>query len=142
MACTTESEYTKLKLTRRLCRAVAAACDAESDAAHIDAMPSEARRDRLYHCETHVSACRCKNVHVSSMCSAVELCVGVCIVGVHVRVLARARACVLRRRCRASLLTPETVRPFPSCRTTGRCREREAHRHAVLCSQKVFRQVK
>ena len=110
---------------------LAAACDVAIEAANLDAVPSKARRARPRHCEVDMSACRCKNVLVSCMCRTMEMCVGVCIVGAHVRVLARARACVLRRRCRASLLTPETVRPFPSCRTTGRCREREAHRHAV-----------
>ena len=117
---------------------LAAAHDVGFSAAPARAVPYGARRARSRHCEVDMSACRCKNVLVSCMCRTMEMCVGVCIVGVHVRVLARARACVLRRRCRASLLTPETVRPFPSCRTTGRCREREAHRHAVLCSQKVL----
>ena len=50
-----------------------------------------------------------------------EMCVGVCVVGAHVRVLARAcgrvRVCCAGAVgvCRASLLTPGTVRPFPSC---------------------------
>ena len=34
--------------------------------------------------------------------------------------------------------TLETVRPFPSCRTTGRCREREAHRHACTVHRGFF----
>ena len=109
---------------------LAAACDAESDAAHIDAMPSEARRDRPYHCETHVSACRCKNVLWSCSCSAMEMCVGVCTVGARARVLARACVCVLRRGCRTSLLAQETARPFPSCATTGPGLAREGTRHA------------
>ena len=117
---------------------LAAAHDVGFSAAPARAVPYGARRARSRHCEVDMSACRCKNVLVSCMCRTMEMCVGVCIVGVHVRVLARARACVLRRRCRASLLTPETVRPFPSCGTTGRCREREAHRHAVHCSQRFF----
>ena len=117
---------------------LAAACDVAIEAANLDAVPSKARRARPRHCEVDMSACRCKNVLVSCMCRTMEMCVGVCIVGAHVRVLARARACVLRRRCRASLLTPETVRPFPSCRTTGPRCEREAHRHAVHCSRNFF----
>ena len=64
------------------------------------------------------------------------MCAGVCIVGVHARVLARACARVLRRRRRTSLRTLGTARPFPSCRTTGPRGEREGTRHAVHCSRK------
>ena len=118
---------------------LAAAHDVAVSAAPARAVPYGARRARPRHCGVDMSACMCKNVHVSCMCIAVELCVGVCIVGAHVRVLALARVCVLRRGCRASLLTPETVRPFPSCGTTGRCREREAHRHGALFTEFFFR---
>ena len=73
-------------------------------------------------------------------CRIMELCAGVCIVGVRARVLARARARVLRRRRRTSLLTLEAARPFPSCRTTGpRCeREGTRHRPCLRCSRKFF----
>ena len=70
------------------------------------AVPRDARRARSRPCEVDMSAHRCKNVHVSSMCSAVEMCVGVCTVGAHARVLARARRCVLRRRRRMSPRAP------------------------------------
>ena len=76
--------------------------------------------------------------HVSCLCRIMELCAGVCIVGVRARVLARACARVLRRRRRTSLLTLETACPFPSCRTTGPRCEREGTRHAVHCSRKFF----
>ena len=91
----------------------------ESAAAEPDAVPSQARRARSYRCETHMSACRCKNVLWSCLCSAMKMCVGVCTVGARARVLARARVCVLRRGCWTSLLAQETARPFPSCATTG-----------------------
>ena len=117
---------------------LAAAHDVGFSAAPARVVSYGARRARPSYCGVDLSACRCKNVLVSCMCRTMEMCVGVCIVGVHVRVLARARACVLRRRCRASLLTPETVRPFPSCRTTGPRCEREAHRHTEHCSRKIL----
>ena len=59
-------------------------------------------------------------------------------VGAYSCMLALACARVLRRLCRMSLPTPETARPFPSCRTTGPRREREGTRHAVHCSRKFF----
>ena len=120
---------------------LAAARNVGFSAAPARVVPYGARRARSRHCEVDTSACRCKNVLVSCMCRTMEMCVGVCIVGAHVCVLARARACVLRRRCRVSLLTPETVRPFPSCRTTGPRCEREGIRHAMHCSQKILVEV-
>ena len=50
-------------------------------------------------------------MHVSCMCSAEDLCVGVCIVGVHARVLARACGCVLRRCCRMGPAPPDAAHP-------------------------------
>ena len=67
------------------------------------AVPSRARRARSRRCEVHMSVHRCTNVQWSCLCSAVEMCAGVCTVGVYTRVLARACACVLRRGCRTSL---------------------------------------
>ena len=98
---------------------LAAACDVGIEAADLDAVPSEARRARSPRCDMHMSACRCKNVQWSCLCSAMRMCVGVCTVGACVRVLARARVCVLRRHCRTRLPASETARPFPSCATTG-----------------------
>ena len=108
---------------------LAVARDVESGAANLGAVPSKARRARSHRCEMHTSACRCRNVQWSCLCSALEMCVGVCTVGVCVLVLARACARVLRRRCRTSLLAPETARPFSSCRTAGPRLAREGTRH-------------
>jgi hypothetical protein len=83
------------------------------------AVPSRARRARSRRCEVHMSVHRCTNVQWSCLCSAVEMCAGVCTVGVCTRVLARACACVLRKGCRTSLRARETALPFPSCATTG-----------------------
>ncbi len=83
------------------------------------AVPRRARRARSRRCEVHMSACKCKNVQWSCLCSAMRMCVGVCTVGACVRVLARACVCVLRRHCRTRLPASETARPFPSCATTG-----------------------
>ena len=107
----------------------------ESAAAEPDAVPSQARRARSYRCETHMSACRCKNVLWSCLCSAMKMCVGVCTVGARARVLARACVCVLRRGCRTSLLAQETARPFPSCATTGPGLAREGTRHGGLFTE-------
>ena len=98
---------------------LAAACDVGIEAADLDAVPSEARRARSPRCDMHMSACRCKNVQWSCLCSAMRMCVGVCTVGACVRVLARACVCVLRRHCRTRLLASETALPFLSCATTG-----------------------
>ena len=94
------------------------------------------RRARSRRCGVDMSVCRCRIVLVSCLCRIMELCSGVCIVGVRARVLARACARVLRRRRPTSLLTLETARPFPSCRTTGPRGERGGTRHAVHCSRK------
>ena len=117
---------------------LAAARDVCISAAPGRAVPCDARRARLRLCEVHMSVCRCKNVLVSSMCRTMELCVGVCTVGVHARVLARACGRVPRKRCRTTLLAPETARPLSSCITTGPGREREAHRHAVAVHRNFF----
>ena len=142
MACTTESEYTKLKLTRRLCRAVAAACDAESDAAHIDAMPSEApaATARTTLREAHMSACRCKNVLWSCSCSAMEL-ENVCW-SVHrgrARACARAHACV----CAAQGLPNEPTRagngpPVPELCNHRTCASRARAPAMAHCSRNFF----
>ena len=90
---------------------LAAARDVAKEVSPSRAVPCSARRARSRLCDVHTSVRRCRNVHVSSMCSAVELCFGVCIVGVHARVLARACGCVLcrccrhRARCHRTLLT-------------------------------------
>ena len=102
------------------------------------ALPCSARRARSHRCDVHRSAGRCRNVQWSCLCIAVEMCVGVCTVGAFARVLARACARVPRRCCRTRLPPPGTARPFPSCRTTGRCRERRAHRHAVHLFTEIF----
>ena len=91
------------------------------------AVPSRARRARSHLCDVNMSACRCRNVQWSCLCSAVEMCDGVCTVGACACVLARACARVLRTRCRVSLPAPETARPFPSCRTTGRSPRARGH---------------
>ena len=88
-----------------------AARDGQKSAAPSRAVPSSARRARSRHCEADMSACRGKSVHVSCMCSAEDLCVGVCIVGVHARVLARACGCVLRRCCRMGPAPPDAAHP-------------------------------
>ena len=115
-----------------------AAPDVGSAAAEPDAVPSLARRARSYRCETHMSACRCKNVLWSCLCSAMKMCVGVCTVGARARVLARACVCVLRRGCRTSLLAQETARPFPSCATTGPGLAREGTRHGGFFTEVFF----
>ena len=115
-----------------------AARDVANSAAPGRAVPCDARRARPRLCEVHVSVCRCKNVLVSSMCRTMELCVGVCTVGVHAHVLARACGRVPRKRCRMTLLAPETARPLSSCITTGPGREREAHRHAVAVHRFLY----
>ena len=107
--------------------ALAAARNVDSAAAKLDFVPSKARRARPHRCGMHTSACKCKSVQWSCLCSAMEVCVGVCAVGTCARVLARACARVLRRRCRMSLPAPETARPFPSCRTTGRSPRARGH---------------
>ena len=99
--------------------ALAAACNADSAAAKLGLVASKARRARPRRCDMHMSACKCKNVQWSCLCSAMRMCVGVCTVGACVRVLARACVCVLRRHCRTRLPASETARPFPSCATTG-----------------------
>ena len=91
------------------------------------AVPSRARRARSRLCDVNMSACRCRNVQWSCLCSAVEMCDGVCTVGARACVLARACARVLRTRCRMSLPAPETARPFPSSRTTGRSPRARGH---------------
>ena len=71
-------------------------------------------------------------VFVSSMCSAVKLCVGVCTVGAHARVLARARRCVLRR-CR--LMSPRAsgaARPASSPGATVRRPAPRPTRHGAV----------
>ena len=88
-----------------------AARGGQKSAAPSRAVPSSARRARSRHCEADMSACRSKNVHVSCMCSAEDLCVGVCVVGVHARVLARACGCVLRRCCRMGPAPPDAAHP-------------------------------
>ena len=118
---------------------LAAARDVAKKVSPSRAVPCSARRARSRLCDVHTSVRRCRNVHVSSMCSAVELCFGVCIMGVHARVLARACGRVPRKRCRTTLLAPETARPLSSCITTGPGREREAHRHAVAVHRNFCR---
>ena len=118
---------------------LAAAPVVETAAAHLDSMPSQARRARPRRCETHRSVCRCKKVQWSCLCSAVEMCFGVCIVGVHARVLARACVRVPRTCCRASLPAPETAPPFSSSTAAGPLRERRGHPpwgavHRKLCT--------
>ena len=116
----------------------AAACDVVISAAPGRVVSCDASRDRPRLCEVCVLVCRCKNVLVSSMCRTMELCVGVCTVGVHARVLARACGRVPRKRCRTTLLAPETARPLSSCITTGPGCEREAHRHAVAVHRFLY----
>ena len=106
---------------------LAATCGVESEAANIDAMPCEARRARPRRCEVHRSACRCKIVLWSCLRSAMNMCVGVCIVGAHARVLARACVRVPRRCCRTSPATPETALALSSSTTAGRRREQRWH---------------
>ena len=96
-----------------------AARDVANSAAPGRAVPCDARRARPRLCEVHVSVCRCKNVLVSSMCRTMELCVGVCTVGVHALVLARACERVPCKRRRTTPLAPETARPLSSRTTSG-----------------------
>ena len=115
-----------------------AARDVANSAAPGRAVPCDARRARSRRCDVHPSACRCKNVLWSCLCSAMKMCVGVCTVGARARVLARACVCVLRRGCRTSLLAQETARPFPSCATTGPGLAREGTRHGGLFTESFF----
>ena len=86
---------------------LAAARDVNSAVANLEAVPCKARRARSHRCEVHTSACRCKNVQWSCLCSAMKMCVGVCTVCAHARVLARARvSCV----CTAQPLPNEPTR--------------------------------
>ena len=104
-----------------------AARDVEMSVPPSRAVPCRARRARSRRCDVYMSACKCQSVQWSCLCSAVEMCDGVCTVGACACVLARACARVLRRRCRMSLPAPETARPFPSCRTTGRSPRARGH---------------
>ena len=76
-------------------------------------------------------------MHVSCMCSAEDLCVGVCIVGVHARVLARACGCVLRRCCRMGPAPPDAAHPVLTSGTevqqSGPALARAQLRHAKYC---------
>ena len=77
-------------------------------------------------------------MHVSSMCSAVKLYVGVCTVGAHARVLARARRCVLRR-CR--LMSPRAsgaARPASSPGATVRRPAPRPTRHGAVHGRSFF----
>ena len=105
----------------------AAARDGRKSAAPSRAVPSSARRARSRHCDMDMSACTCKNVQWSCLCSAVEMCVGVCTVGACARVLARACVHVPRRGCRTRLPVLETAHPLSSCRTTGRSPRARGH---------------
>ena len=96
---------------------LAAARDVAKKVSPSRAVPCSARRARSRLCDVHTSVRRCRNVHVSSMCSAVELCFGVCIMGVHARVLARACGCVLRRCCRMGPVPPDAAHPAPTSGT-------------------------
>ena len=104
-----------------------AARDGQKSAAPSRAVPSSARRARSRHCDVDMSACTCKNVQWSCLCSAVEMCVGVCTVGARARVLARACVHVPRRGCRTRLPVLETAGPLSSCRTTGRSPRARGH---------------
>ena len=106
---------------------LAAARDVAKKVSPSRAVPCSARRARSRLCDVHTSVRRCRNVYVSSMCSAVELCFGVCIAGVHARVLARACVHVPCRGCRTRLPVPGTARPLSSCRTTGRSPRARGH---------------
>ena len=96
---------------------LAAARDVAKKVSPSRAVPCSARRARSRLCGMHMSVRRCRNVLVSSMCSAVELCFGVCIVGVHARVLARACGCVLCRCCRMGPVPPDAAHPAPTSGT-------------------------
>ena len=98
-----------------------------SAAAKLDAMPGTARSARPHRCEAYRSACMCRNVLWSCLCSAVEMCFGVCTVGAHARVLARACVRVPCRCCRTSLPTPETALPLSSSTTAGPRRGRRGY---------------
>ena len=116
--------------------ALAAAPDVESAAAKLDPVPSTARSARPHHCQTCRSVCRCRNVQWSCLCSAVEMCFGVCIVGAHARVLARGCVRVPRRCCRTSPATPETALALSSSTTAGRRLEQRWHHGATnSCSR-------
>ena len=52
-----------------------AARDVPVEAANLEGVPSKARRARPRRCEVHTSACRCKSVQWSCLCSAMEMCV-------------------------------------------------------------------
>ena len=96
---------------------LAAARDVAKKVSPSRAVPCSTRRARSRRCDVHMSVRRCRNVHVSSVCSAVELCFGVCIVGVHARVLARACGCVLCRCCRMGPVPPDAAHPAPTSGT-------------------------
>ena len=100
------------------------------------AVPSRARRARSRLCDVHTSVRRCRNVHVSSMCSAVELCFGVCIMGVHARVLARACGYLLRRCCRMGPAPPDAAHPAPTSGTEVQRSRASTHPPSEHCSRK------
>ena len=77
-------------------------------------------------------------MHVSCMCSAVELCVGVCIVGVHARVLSRACGCVLCRCCRMGPAPQDAAHPVPTSGTAVQRLRASTHLPSKHCSQEVF----
>ena len=77
-------------------------------------------------------------MHVSCMCSAEDLCVGVCIVGVHARVLARACGCVLRRCCRMGPAPPDAAHPVLTSGTEVQRSRASTHPPSEHCSQKFF----
>ena len=52
-----------------------AARDVQFEAANLAGVPSKAHRARPRRCEVHMSACRCKSVQWSCLCSAMEMCV-------------------------------------------------------------------
>ena len=91
----------------------------------------------------NVSACKCKNVHWPCLCSAVEMCVGVCIVGVHTRVLARSsRARVGVCVCAAQALPNEPTHagngpPVPELHNHRTCASR-ARAPAMACFVHAF----
>ena len=77
-------------------------------------------------------------MHVSCMCSAEDLCVGVCIVGVHARVLARACGCVLRRCCRMGPAPPDAAHPVLTSGTEVQRSRASTHPPSEHCSRKFF----
>ena len=116
---------------------LAAACDADvaKTVAPSRAVPCSARLARSRRCDVHMSVRRCRNAHVSSMCSAVELCFGVCIAARgRVRACARARVVVCCAgaagwaRCHRTRLTLR--RPLGR-RSSARAHRPTRHRTAV-----------